>query len=123
VSQAVYVQIPAYRDSELAPTLRDLYARATNPSRLHTCVVWQHVHALPGLELVDVPADASEGCNWARRIAQDRWAGEELALLLERGAHAVPAGVDARGAARPAGLRVSWKIMTEIAHPQHDAGN
>lgn len=91
-SATVYVQIPAYRDSELAPTLRDLYARAADPSRLHTCVVWQHapdetldddVRALPGLELVDVPAEASEGCNWARRIAQDRWAGEDLTLLLD----------------------------------------
>jgi Glycosyltransferase (GlcNAc) len=88
----IFVQIPAYRDRELAPTLRDLYARATDPSRLHTCVVWQHapeetldddVRALPGLELVDVPAEASEGCNWARRMAQDRWSGEELTVLLD----------------------------------------
>lgn len=88
----IYVQIPAYRDSELGPTLLDLYAQATEPTRLHTCVVWQHspeeeladdVRALPGLELVDVPADTSEGCNWARRIAQQRWAGERLTLLLD----------------------------------------
>jgi hypothetical protein len=92
LNSAIYVQIPAYRDRELSPTLRDLYARASDPSRLHTCVIWQHaddelldddVLNLPGLELVDVPAADSEGCNWARRIAQDRWAGEELTLLLD----------------------------------------
>src|SRR5262245_27811438 len=88
----IYVQIPAYRDAELAPTLVDLYARAARPERLRTCVIWQHaetetlpdpVRALPGLELVEVPAGASEGCNWARRMARARWQDEPYTLLLD----------------------------------------
>ncbi len=88
----IYVQVPAYRDSELAPTLIDLYAKARRPDRLRTCVVWQHapdeqlpatVWDLPGLDVVDVPAADSLGCNWARRIAQERWDGEPLTLLLD----------------------------------------
>src|SRR5438045_2362286 len=88
----IYVQIPAYRDSELAPTLRDLYACAAQPSRLRTFVVWQRsaddvlpddILGLPGLTVVDVAAELSQGCNWARRIAQEHWDGEEFTLLLD----------------------------------------
>lgn len=88
----IFVQIPAYRDSELAKTLLDLYAKAADPARLRTCVVWQHaadetlppsVRALPGLEIVEVPAAESKGCNWARRLGQLRWAGEPFTMLLD----------------------------------------
>jgi hypothetical protein len=92
LGDAVYVQIPAYRDGELAPTLRDLYRRAVRPESLHTRVIWQHaadellpgdVLDLPGLVVVDVAAEDSQGCNWARRQAQDLWAGEPYTLLLD----------------------------------------
>lgn len=88
----IFVQIPAYRDNELPKTLLDLYAKAADPARLRTCVVWQHtadeelppaVRALPNLEIIDVPAADSQGCNWARRIAQLRWSDENFTLLLD----------------------------------------
>lgn len=88
----IFVQIPAYRDPELPKTLLDLYAKASSPRRLRTVVVWQHddaevvprrVRQLPGLELIDVSARDSEGCNWARRLCQERWAGEPFTLLLD----------------------------------------
>lgn len=90
--ESIYVQIPAYRDRELAPTLLDLYDKAHRPQNLRTCVVWQHTtdehlpaaaRALPGLTVIDVPAEESAGCNWARRIAQENWAGETYTLLLD----------------------------------------
>jgi hypothetical protein len=90
--ETIYVQIPAYRDLELAPTLLELYGKAQRPERLRTCVVWQHapnedlppdVWSLPGLDVVDVPAETSPGCNWARRVAQERWDGEPYTLLLD----------------------------------------
>lgn len=88
----IFVQIPAYRDAELPATLRDLYRKAARPDRLRTCVVWQHeldetlpaeVLDLPGIEIIDVPAGQSEGCNWARAIAQQRWGDEPFTLLLD----------------------------------------
>jgi hypothetical protein len=91
-NDAIFVQIPAYRDPELPKTLLDLYAKASRPRRLRTVVVWQHgeseslprrVRQLPGLEFVDVPARDSEGCNWARRRCQDCWAGEPFTLMLD----------------------------------------
>lgn len=91
-SATIYVQIPAYRDSELSRTLRGLYRHAAHPERLRTKVIWQRaaddsmdndVRALPNLELVEIPAEKSLGCNWARRLAQQDWAGEPFTLLLD----------------------------------------
>lgn len=92
VDTRIFVQIPSYRDSELPATLRDLYRKAARPDRLRTCVVWQHgrdealpdgIRDLPGLEIIDIDADESEGCNWARAMAQQRWDGEPFTLLLD----------------------------------------
>ena len=91
-SPDLYVQIPAYRDRELVPTLRDLYARASRPGRLRVRVMWQRsadevlpddVRALPRLEIDEVSAATSEGCNWARLRLQESWAGERYTLLLD----------------------------------------
>lgn len=88
----LYVQIPAYRDRELAATLRSLYGQAARPGRLRVRVLWQHaadetlpddVLCLPNLEIDRVPAEASEGCNWARHKLQLAWAGERYTLLLD----------------------------------------
>ena len=88
----IYVQIPAYRDTELPKTLLDLYAKASRPERLRVRVMWQHgrrerlrepVRSLPNLEIVAVPYQASRGCNWARHELQSRWNGEPFTLLLD----------------------------------------
>jgi hypothetical protein len=88
----IYVQIPAYRDRQLSSTLLDLYRKASGTYELRVAVVWQrgdneHLHlrvsALPGLELHEVAAVDSQGCNWARRMLQDGWGGEPYTLLLD----------------------------------------
>ncbi|WP_123025720.1 GlcNAc-transferase family protein [Mycolicibacterium stellerae] len=88
----IFVQIPAYRDAELPATLRHLYRKAKRPDLLRTCVVWQHerdellprdLRELPGVEIIDIPAEQSKGCNWARAIAQRHWNGEPFTLLLD----------------------------------------
>jgi hypothetical protein len=96
---SIFVQIPAYRDPELASTLLDLYRMAEWPDRLRVCVAWQHaageslpgfVQDLPGLEIVDIPHDESHGCNWARSGLQRRWHGEPYTLLLDSHHRFVP---------------------------------
>lgn len=88
----LYVQIPAYRDRELAPTLRSLYGQAAQPGRLRVRVMWQRelherlpsdVLGLPGLQIDVVDAASSEGCNWARRKLQQAWYGERYTLFLD----------------------------------------
>lgn len=88
----LYVQIPAYRDTELAATLLDLFAKADDPEQLRVVVLWQRgpgeslpprVRRLPGLELIEVPHTESRGCNWARSLLQKEWRGEPYTLLLD----------------------------------------
>jgi hypothetical protein len=90
--QRIFVQIPAYRDRELPPTLRDLYAKAADPERLRVCVLWQRgsdetlpsdVTALPHLRLIAIPSTRSKGCNWARSQVQKYWNGEGYTLLID----------------------------------------
>lgn len=88
----IYVQMPAYRDSELEATLRDLFAKAAEPEALRVAVLWQRapgdrlsaaVRTQPGLELIEVPYTESRGCNWARSVLQRGWRGEPYTLLLD----------------------------------------
>ncbi len=88
----IYVQMPAYRDTELSATLRDLFAKADAPQSLRVAVAWQRserehlepsVRRLPGLELLEIPATRSRGVNWARALLQRRWRGEKYTLFLD----------------------------------------
>jgi len=38
----IFVQIAAYRDPELLPTIRDCISNAKNPENLRFCIAWQH---------------------------------------------------------------------------------
>ncbi|GAA1960011.1 GlcNAc-transferase family protein [Microbacterium deminutum] len=112
----IFVQIPAYCDSELAPTVRSLYARADDPGRLRTVIAWQRAPGeedLPedllqrrGLEILESPAAESRGPNWARHEIQHRYSGEELTLMLdshmrfEQGWDAAATGMLATASAR-----------------------
>jgi hypothetical protein len=88
----IYVQIPAYRDSELAPTLINIFAKAAYPQNLRVAVCWQHaptevlppqILLHPQIEIIDVNHQDSGGCNWARRQLQKRWKGEPYTLFLD----------------------------------------
>lgn len=95
----LFVAIPAYRDRDLAPTLLDLYAKASRPERLRVVVAWQHgprerlaprVRTLPNLTILPSSAATSEGPNWARRVLQTRYGGEPFVLLLDSHHRFVP---------------------------------
>jgi hypothetical protein len=95
----IFVQIPAYRDSELGKTLLDLYRTAEAPDRLRVAVAWQRacderlpdaVWDLPAIEIIEIPYEKSQGCNWARTGLQGRWRGEPYTLLLDSHHRFVP---------------------------------
>jgi GT2 family glycosyltransferase len=91
----IFVNIPAYRDAETAPTLRDMFAQATHPERVFAGVCWQYVEGAdpphcadpsprPGqVREVTVAADRSEGAIWARMQAFSLWQGEEYVLSID----------------------------------------
>lgn len=112
---SIYVQIPAYRDSELGPTLLDLYRKAARPEAIRVAVMWQKapddrlppaVRRLPNLELIEVPHERSRGCNWARRTLQRGWRGETYTLFLDSHHRFAP----------------GWDALLKGMHAQLEAG-
>jgi Glycosyltransferase (GlcNAc) len=89
----IYVQVPAYRDPELVATVDGLVRMAKNPDRLVIAVAWQYgvdeehvataLERLPQVRLLRIRAADSLGCNWARNLLQQRWAGERYTLFLD----------------------------------------
>jgi hypothetical protein len=89
----IHVQIPAYRDAQLLPTVADLVRKAARPERLRVSVAWQYgagerlvgdaLRRLGPVEVLPIPAAESQGCNWARAELQRRWSGEEYTLFLD----------------------------------------
>jgi len=110
--KTLFVQIPAYRDAELLPTLVDMIERASSPQRLRVSVCWQHDtfddptrfmdggfsvtrdvfkgrlrHTLrrrgATIQLFDYAMDESRGCGWARAMAQQGFCDEDYSLQID----------------------------------------
>ena len=90
----VFVQIAAYRDNQLLPTIRDLLANAEKPENIRICICWQHSKEDdwdnldefkddPRFEIIDVDHKDSKGVCWARNMVQQRYEGEEYTLQLD----------------------------------------
>lgn len=109
----IFVQIPSYRDPDLASTLVSLIDQASIPTNIRAVVCWQHgddedvsaiiasgfdLTATVGIEgsvthhlarkgaqveLVDVPFEKAQGAGWARFIAQQRFKGEAYNLQID----------------------------------------
>ncbi|MBS0180709.1 MAG: hypothetical protein JSR20_18300 [Nitrospira sp.] len=87
----VFVQVSAYRDQQLKPTLESLFDEASAPDQLRVTICWQHARTerLPRvctthhIEVIDVDYRRSRGANWARRHVQKRWRGEPYSLIID----------------------------------------
>lgn len=42
MTNSIYIQMAAYRDPQLVPTLRDMISNAKHPENLHVGICWQH---------------------------------------------------------------------------------
>ncbi len=87
----IFISIPAYRDPDLVPTVRDLVAKAAQPGALTFAIFEQTDAPVPPEAWPDgvrvwhdyCPAAESEGPCWARARIQERYAGEEFYLQLD----------------------------------------
>lgn len=87
----IFVSIAAYRDPQLAATIRDCLEKARHPEQLHFCICWQHAddERLPSwcsdgqFTIVEIPFEQSRGLCWARSVIMDLWDGEEWYLQLD----------------------------------------
>ena len=91
MDQRIFVQVAAYRDPELLPTLHDCIARADRPDQLVFGICWQHdggesLGALAGkvpMRVVDVHFSESRGACWARQQTQQLYDGEPYTLQID----------------------------------------
>jgi hypothetical protein len=88
----IYIQIAAYKDPELVPTITDCLAKAKYPDDLRFGICWQtegedrSLEAFQGdrrFRIDRVPWAESQGLCWARARLQKLWEGEEFTLQLD----------------------------------------
>ncbi|MDB9493027.1 nucleotidyltransferase family protein [Spirulina major CS-329] len=89
----IFVQIAAYRDLELVPTVRDAIAQAAQPDRIHFGICWQYADTelhlidllqdIPHCRITAIPAKQAQGLGWARNKAQDLWEEEAYTLQID----------------------------------------
>lgn len=88
----IYIQIAAYRDPELAPTILDCIAKAKYPNDLTFGICWQKdaddrcLDQFAGdkrFRIETVPWHESGGLGWARARLQKMHEGEEFTMQLD----------------------------------------
>lgn len=90
----IYVQIAAYRDPELLPTIANALENATHPENLRFGIAWQHSpyeewdHLTPYLKdkrfrIIDIDYRDAKGPCWARHQLNKLWKKETYTLQLD----------------------------------------
>ncbi len=87
----IFIQIAAYRDPELVPTVLDCISKAKRPDNLRIAICWQYAEGdsiaqiahLPQVKFIAVPYNESQGACWARTIACQLYDGEEFYLQID----------------------------------------
>jgi len=90
----IFVQIAAYRDPQLVPTLKDMLQQAKNPNALSVGISWQHSKedAWDNLsefendarfKIVDIDHNESKGVCWARNLVQQQYGSEAYTLQID----------------------------------------
>lgn len=90
-TEKIFIQIAAYRDPELAPTVLDCIRNAAKPENLVFCIAWQHspsekiseLSRLLNITILDIPHTSSKGTCWARNAIQQHYSGERYTLQLD----------------------------------------
>jgi len=91
MEETIFVQIAAYRDSELIPTVKNCLAQAEHPERLHISIGWQHspdenvdeIANLENVTIVSYPHTVAKGPCWIRRAIQEEYKDETYTLQLD----------------------------------------
>jgi hypothetical protein len=93
-TDTIYIQIAAYRDPQLLPTLKDMIEKASKPENLRIGICWQHSKddAWDNLDeykndsrfrIIDVNYLESKGVCWARNSIQQLYDNENYTLQLD----------------------------------------
>lgn len=102
MKNTIFVQIAAYRDPELVPTLDSLFSNADNPDNLHVCIAYQYCEEdsfnkdmdkyrqNKNVTLLNIPHLESKGACWARNKIQQEYKEEKYTLQLDSHHRFVP---------------------------------
>lgn len=90
-NEKIFIQIAAYRDPQLVPTVKDCIANAKYPENLNFCIAWQYsvdenideIRNLPNVHIIDIPCWVSRGACWARNLIQQNYNNERYTLQLD----------------------------------------
>lgn len=93
-NKKIFIQIAAYRDPELLPTLRDCVSKAKYPENLVFSIAWQHspedtwddlseFKDDKRFKIIDIDYLSSKGVCWARNLLQKQYDNEEYTLQLD----------------------------------------
>jgi hypothetical protein len=91
MEETIFIQIAAYRDPQLVPTVLSCITNAKHPERLHFCIGWQHsedenIDALKNfanIQILDIPYKQAKGACWIRNLIQQQYKGETYTLQLD----------------------------------------
>jgi len=91
MEETIFIQIAAYRDPQLVPTVLSCITNAKHPERLHFCIGWQHsedenIDALKNfanIQILDIPYKQAKGACWIRNLIQQQYKGETYTLKLD----------------------------------------
>ena len=95
----IFIQIAAYRDPELLPTMRDALEKARCPGNLSFGVCFQEradspdyeaLKAFPRCRAVQIEPEQSDGVCSARAATQSLWRGETYTLQIDSHMRFVP---------------------------------
>jgi len=88
---SIFVQIASYRDLELYPTLKDLYAKSSGENKITVGLVWQKGEGESieefsndnNVRIISVPWNESKGLGWARSLTQSLYQDEDFTLQID----------------------------------------
>jgi len=87
----ILVQICSYRDIHLISTVKDLFNKASEPSRLRVVIACQRdtnedideLKAMPNVTVIDIYYKDTKGVGWARNLLQRQYNDEKYVLQLD----------------------------------------
>jgi len=93
-TNTIFVQIAAYRDPQLSPTIDDMLDKADNPKNLRIGIAWQHskedqwdnldkYKKDKKFRIIDIDHKDSKGVCWARNQVQQLYDNEKYTLQLD----------------------------------------
>jgi len=93
-TETIFIQIAAYRDPQLLPTLKDCIDKAKYPENLRFGIAWQHAEqdewdkldefiSDDRFRIMDIDYKDSQGVCWARNLVQSLYGKEKYTLQLD----------------------------------------